>query len=159
MPETIVGSTLIRLEQKNRLTCRWFGVVTGIAAGAAAFWSCCWFVGRLDVSATALFAGAFVGAVVGFIVGSYYGVHHAKRGGPDVASAIVSGFGIVPGILVLTSALGLVHGRVSGFMAVGAACAFPMAGMLIGGVLDRLYERWFWAELNAAEKSLRDNVK
>jgi hypothetical protein len=46
----------------------------------------------------------------------------------------------LPALLILLGGIGIVRGKFSGLLVLGAACAGPMAGMLVGAVVDRFYE-------------------
>jgi hypothetical protein len=47
---------------------------------------------------------------------------------------------LLPAVVVLLACVGFVRGKFSGIVLIAAAFASPMAGLMIGGVLDRVYE-------------------
>jgi hypothetical protein len=122
-----------------------FGAGVGLLMGACVGWACCWLVGEVDSAGQ----GACVGALAGAFAGRALGFRHRKGRADTVSSelgtTICTGYALLPALLIFLGGLGLVRGKLSGFLMVGAACAGPMAGLLVGGLLDRAYEgilRW-----------------
>src|SRR5262245_4848486 len=107
---------------------RCLGFAVGLLGGAIAGWVVCWY----SRVANPAMSGSFIGAAIGALGGSFLGyrsvVNHEGQGSPDIASLVLIYCGALPGALVFLGSLGFVRGKVAGFLAVGIACAFPMAG-------------------------------
>ena len=103
----------------------------------------CWLVGALDY----LWPVALIGAMIGLVGGVPFGLMHRKRQSQvaetNLATMIGATFGLVPALLILLGGVGVVQGKFSGLLMMGAMCAGPMIGLMIGGLLDRFYEGTF----------------
>src|SRR5262249_20665376 len=93
--------------------------------------------------------GALAGGVIGSLGGGCLGARHRKgRRDPltsEVGTTVCMTYALLPALLILLGGLDVVRGKFSGLLVLGAACAAPMGGLLVGGVLDRAYEgalRW-----------------
>lgn len=118
-----------------------FGTFVGLFAGAAVGWMCCWLVGEDGF----VWNGALLGALIGAITGSILGYRHG-RGRHDfvnseIATTVCTSYPLLLSLLILLAGIGMVRGKFTGLFVLGAACAAPMLGLLIGGMLDRVYER------------------
>jgi hypothetical protein len=101
---------------------------------------CCWLTRQFD----SLGHGVLIGALVGPFAGLLIGISERKARGEfaraDIGTYICVLFGLLPVPLMILQGLGGVHGRFSGFLLLGAMFAGPMAGLVIGGILDRAFE-------------------
>ncbi len=117
-----------------------FGALAGLLMGAAVGWTCLWLIGQND---SGLY-GALAGSVIGSLGGALLGVRHSRRRqdqfDSDLGTTISVIYPLLPGLLILLNGVGIVRGRFTGLMVLGAAFACPMLGMLVGGLLDRCYE-------------------
>jgi hypothetical protein len=117
-----------------------FGAFAGLLLGAVAAGACCWVVDENEF----LWHGALVGAVIGPVGAAAIGVRERKARGdfvrPDIATITGVIYGLFPALLILFGGSGGIRGRFSGVLLLGAGCAGPMAGLLIGALLDRAYE-------------------
>jgi hypothetical protein len=81
---------------------------------------------------------------IGTIGGGILGVRH-RRGRNDLISSELGTtvcilYALLPALLILLGGTGIIRGKLFGMLALGAAFAGPMAGLLVGGLLDRIYE-------------------
>jgi hypothetical protein len=117
-----------------------FGGFVGLLMGSLVAAACCWISGLMDFVRGWVLAGALVGSMSGFFIG----IHERKRHGDlpktNLATIICMVFGLLPALLIALGGIGLVRGKFSGLLCLGAVSAGPMAGLLIGGLLDRIYE-------------------
>jgi hypothetical protein len=117
-----------------------FGALAGLLLGAVAAGACCWVVGQDEF----FWHGTLAGAVIGPLGGAAIGVRERKTRGdlirPDIAAIIGVAYGLLPALLIVLGGVGLVRGKLSGLLLIGAGFAGPMSGLLIGGILDRAYE-------------------
>jgi hypothetical protein len=124
----------------SRRTAVTFGALAGALIGSIAGVAC-----QSILAADESFGiGAVTGGVIGFVVGILIGRFDARKR-PTAAESNVGTYigvlyGLAPGILFLLEGMGLIGGNRSGLIVIAAFFASPMAGMLIGGVLDRIYE-------------------
>jgi hypothetical protein len=116
-----------------------FGGLSGLTAGAIVGAAGCWFVGRTDV----VWLGGLIGAGSGSLGGIPLALWASRPSGDvqrqDVASTIGMTYGLLFIPLVLLGAGG-VSGRLSAALLLGMGMAGPMLGLLVGALLDRVYE-------------------
>ena len=140
--ESIGGKELASFEQEsiNPPPDISMGAAVGSLMGATVGWTCCWLAGENDY----FWHGAIVGAIIGLIGGVDLGLKHRKGRTNLVSSEIGTKvciiYALLPAILVLVGATGIVRGKFSGLAVLAGAFTFPMAGLLIGGIVDRVYE-------------------
>lgn len=85
-------------------------------------------------------AGSIVGALIGCIVGV---VHYDKRKAFDTSELGVRlgiAFAVLPSLILFVNAIGFATGRGTIRLVVAAGFAGVMAGLIAGGMLDRVYE-------------------
>jgi hypothetical protein len=116
-----------------------FGGLSGLTAGALVGAAGCWFVGRTDL----VWLGGVFGAVFGSLGGVPLALWASRSSGDlqrqDVASTIGMTYGLLFIPLILLGAGG-VSGRLSAALLLGMGMAGPMLGLLVGALLDRVYE-------------------
>jgi len=117
-----------------------FGATVGSLMGAVVGWACCWLVGEQDIVWSGGAIGALAGAFGGAAIGARHGVKRTDATSSEIGTTVCIAYALLPALLVLLGGIGLVRGRLAGHFMLGAAFAFPMSGLLIGGVLDRIYE-------------------
>lgn len=125
---------------KRRRTVGLFGLAVGLVVGGVVAWRTAAFFGRTDLTAPAILVGELVGGPAGFALGRQ-GVRRGSRSSPSIATTVCCVYTLLPACLILLSCgLGIRGGRIM----VGLAFAWPMGGLLVGGVLDRFFEWAFW---------------
>ncbi len=124
------------------------GAIIGTSMGAALGLLSCWLLGKMD---SGFYAGV-IGAASGLIVGGILGVRHQKkrinRVNSDIGTTICTFYPILPTMLIMASGAGALQGK----FLLAAFFVGPMVGMLIGSVVDRLYE----SLLRRRERSNKD---
>jgi hypothetical protein len=117
-----------------------FGGVTGILVGSLAGIACYWIVG----AANYLWDGGINGGLIGLPVGAIIGGVKRRQMGASIESNIATHigilYGLIPGTLFLLGGIGIVKGKFSVLVVLGAFFGCPTVGMFIGAVLDRIYE-------------------
>jgi hypothetical protein len=117
-----------------------FGALVGLLAGAVVGGAWCWLAGLID----SLWQGVLLGALIGPLGGALIGLKERRTRGalvrPDVATIICPVYGLVPVLLLALRGLGVVQGKVSAYLFLGAVSAGPVLGLLLGALLDRAYE-------------------
>jgi hypothetical protein len=117
-----------------------FGGFVGLLMGALSGTVCCALLDFRDF----LGQWAVIGAAMGVPGGALIALVERKLRGeqvrPDIATVICVVYALLPALIILLGGLGIVRGKLSGFLLLGAVFACPMCGLLIGGVLDRAYE-------------------
>jgi hypothetical protein len=115
-----------------------YGGLAGAFFGALSAVSCCWI---MEMTAS-MWIWAAWGGLIGAVPGPILAVLE-RRNDPvhvNVATHLGALYGLVPGALLFVGAGGAVVNKLSGLLLAGAICAGPMAGLLIGGILDRICE-------------------
>jgi hypothetical protein len=117
-----------------------FGMAVGALMGGLAGLACEFLLGCTDTVVEFVAWSVGLGVVVGAATVAYESYNGARwHDRPDIATHIGLILGIAPGILVLPMTA-FVRGKFSGYLFIGVLFAGPMAGMLIGGVLDRIHD-------------------
>jgi hypothetical protein len=112
-----------------------FDAIVGAVFAAAMGAVCWWLVGGQDSLPIWLAAFTALGLILGIAIGIRQ--RALKR---DVATPICIICAIPPALLIIAASLGEVRGKVTLYVAGGIAIAFPMLGLIVGGLLDRLRE-------------------
>lgn len=122
---------------------KFFGALVGVLTGAVSGGICCWLVDRPAWQ----WHGAAVAAGLGLLLGAFLGARQGRRAyseSPNIATTICTGYMLLPGALLLIGGGGALRWNWAGKFVLGVAFAFPMAGLLVGALLDRFYEKVFW---------------
>ncbi len=118
-----------------------FGASVGFLAGVVVGATSCWLVQQTEF----LWSATLIAGVAGFVGGGFIGAWQMrnphKAASPDVATYICVAYALIPASVVLLGGLGIVAGKFSGYLVLGAAFGIPMAAYLVGAALDRIYER------------------
>jgi hypothetical protein len=119
-----------------------FGLFSGLLFGAVTGLACHLIVG----SPQPLSQFGFVGGLAGVVYGCAIGVRDRRKHGgaleSNAATHIGILFGLIPGLLLLLGGIGIVRGKFSVYVVVSGFFMCPMAGLLVGGLLDRMYEAY-----------------
>jgi hypothetical protein len=117
-----------------------FGAMAGLFFGVLAGIGCGLLLDQIDsLWAFGLVCG-LAGLPVGAVIGRKDRCNNAGTTNSNIATHIGVLYGLLPGCLVLLGGIGIIKGKLSGMVMLGAFFGCPMTGMLIGGLLDRLYE-------------------
>ncbi len=120
-----------------------FGAAVGLLAGPTSGWTSCWLVEAMDLVGLALAIGAVLGLFGGVGIACFQARRFPGSINPDIATFVCIAYALVPAILTLCGALYEVHGKVTGYLAVGTAFAFPAGAALVGALFDRVAEAVF----------------
>jgi hypothetical protein len=137
-----VENTIQRVEQRQRTVAPGtvFGAFVGMTMGAVTGAACCWLTGLFDF----FWHGVLIGTLAGPFAGALIGLKERKARGDlvraDIATLICVVFSLLPALLIGLQGVSAVRGRFSGYSLLGPVFAGPMAGLLIGGILDRAFE-------------------
>lgn len=137
-----------------------FGMVVGVSMGAMAGAASAQLLGVDDHFATFVWCAAFTGAFVGATV---VAVEQFKREKAekrrDTATHVGLVLGMVPSLaLLLNVSFGFIRGRFSAYLFASIFFVGPMAGMLLGGVLDRIRDMLFSNEGKEDETQAPENL-
>lgn len=120
-----------------------FGGVVGVLAGATVGWMSCWLVNATNIAGLASAIGGLLGILGGVGIAFFQARRFPDSVNPDIASFVCIAFALLPAILTLLGATGGVHGKVTGYLALGTAFGIPAGAALVGGLLDRVAEAVF----------------
>jgi len=130
-----------------------FGVVSGSILGIA---TAC--VGAIFVQATipmfrVALAGLVIGAAIGGITGMIKFYDRDSFNTSDLGVKLGIVFFVLPAVIQFLGAAGFATGRASAILVVASAFAGLMAGLIVGSILDRVYESILrrWAQNAEAE--------
>jgi hypothetical protein len=144
LPESLPAST--------SLAGMGFGAFTGMLSGSLAGVACAWIVGATDH----LWDGGISGGLLGLPVGAIIGRVKRRQMGASVDSNIATHigvlYGLIPGTLFLLGTIGIVRGKFSGLVLVGAFFACVTVGLFIGAVLDRFYESFLRSRVSQSRE-------
>jgi hypothetical protein len=118
-----------------------FGVFAGLLLGGVVGAVSCWLVGLFE----SLWQWVLIGALIGPFGGAIIGTKTVKAQGelifPDIATYIGAIYGsLLTLLLVIGGGTAGVSARLAAFLGVGSILTGPMAGLLVGAILDRAYE-------------------
>ena len=139
---TSVENTIQRGVQRQRTvaTGTVFGAFVGMTMGAVTGASCCWLTGLFDY----FWPGVLIGTLAGPFAGALIGLMEREARGdlvrPDIATLICVFFSLLPALLIALQGVSAVRGKFSAYSLLGVVVAGPIAGLLIGGILDRAFE-------------------
>ena len=102
-----------------------FGAVVGVLAGATTGWTICWLLDEMNIAGLASAIGALLGVLGGVGIASFQVRRFPTTINPDIATFVCIAYALIPAILTLM-AMNAAHGKVTGYLALGTAFAFPM---------------------------------
>jgi len=142
-----------QVAENSRLTkdARRYGLFAGLALGIVSGLSCCWLLGSFHRVLPIASFGAVVGMAWGFAVAA-----HRTRGLtdsrlPDIAPLIGATLGLVPSVLILGRGIQFLRGNLTLLLVLGISLTPAIVGMLIGGMMDRFYERRYQGLVNLGD--------
>jgi hypothetical protein len=118
------------------------GAVVGVLAGATTGWTICWLVDEMNIAGLASAIGALLGPFGGVGIASFQVRRFPDAVNPDIATFVCASYASLPALLTLLAVNGA-HGKITGYLALATAFAFPMGAALVGGLLDRVAEAMF----------------
>ncbi len=119
-------------DREEATGCPVFGALVGAIAGALSGLGCAKLWTALPAAPTAI-----VLAVMGLMIGIPIGIWRGRLG-KDIATPILLSYLLLPSVIVLVGMT--VDGRFFRSVIFAIGFAFPLGGMLLGGILDRLHE-------------------
>ncbi|MFL5328198.1 MAG: hypothetical protein ACJ8C4_04730 [Gemmataceae bacterium] len=93
-------------------------------------------IGLIDHWIPFAIVGGGVGAIAGILIAMWRNKTYGEAPNPDIATFTGVICGIIPGVLIVIGGGGVAGPKLVG----GSAFGPPMAGLLIGAILDRWYE-------------------
>ena len=132
-----------------------FGGLAGFPLGSLAAVACYWILDAVPFEDAAIFGG-LIGSLVGATIGK---IARRKMGAStesNIATYIGVLYGLIPGCLIILGGIGIVGGKGSGLLLIAGFFIFPMGGMVIGGMLDRMYEAFLNSRIATWEEDERD---
>jgi hypothetical protein len=132
-PSDPVGSLSERMAFKA-----FAGLLMGAPTGAA----CCWLTEMFDQFWLHVAIGAAAGAFIGLILGFRAPKVQKPPARLNLASNLCASYGVLLSLLLFVQCAGGIQGKQSGMVFIGFLFAGPLAGLLLGGILDRAFEEF-----------------
>jgi hypothetical protein len=103
----------------------------------------CWLIDATNIAGLASATGGLLGVFGGVGIASFQARRYPDSVNPDIASFVCIAYALLPAICTLLGAMGGVHGKVTGYLALGTAFGIAGGAALVGGLLDRVAEAVF----------------
>ncbi len=119
-----------------------FSLFAGAMLGATLGAVVPWLIDRFEFFWPGVGLGALAGAGLGLPLGRIYRVRWGRSTRAHFGTVLGVIYGIIPSLLLVAQGIGELRGRNSGYVLMGCLFAGPMAGLILGGILDRAFEEY-----------------
>ena len=119
-----------------------FKAFSGLLMGAATGAACCWLIDMFDHFWQYVAVGASAGAVVGLMLGLKAPKARKSLARVNLATNLCASYSVLLSLLFFVQCAGGVPGKGTGMVFIGCLFAGPMAGLLLGAILDRAFEEF-----------------